>query len=607
VFKVEELAVSNTGSRKLLGFVVIWLLLLGGGAVAYKIYVDTQDKTDPSKVPEGGLEVPFILWGGDVATFHANGGLKTQKGTIFDKQGLKLNLVRGDDFDQQVKNYLDGKSPFLRGTMSMLGQASEKVGKDPKAQPVVFLQLTWSAGDHMVGRANLRSLADLEGKKIALQEGGPHVGMLDDILRTAKLTWKSIKPVWTKDVSGKNGPAERFRNDTTIDACFVITPEMTSLTGGLDQKGTGIKGTVEGAHVVVSTATMSRSIADVYACRKDFYDANKEVVHKFAAGYLKACEELVELKKKGGEPYKAILKLTQEIFGKDDIQGEEDADGLISDAAFVGLPGNISFFTEKGNLNNFEAKQSAALDLAVALDNAKDRHPFLKPDLDYAKIKEIGSLTADPHASTAKIKENVVAPSGKENTLFSFDINFDEDQKTFDAEKYGKDFQRAAEQASLYGKALIVVRGHADLTKLLGEFVRAAMRSGLVKREGVPKNYKYFLSNGSPLALTDTAKVLDLIEKENLVGGGADPKASLEVLVTLSRERAEAVRDAVIKYAEAKGIRLDKGQIKAVAVGVREPVVAKPLGEEDAAKNRRVEFRIVKVGKESVTQEDFNY
>src|SRR5262249_19922502 len=189
----------------------------------------------------------------------------------------------------------------------------------------------------------------------------------------------------------------------------------------------------------------------------------------------------------------------------------------------------------------------------------------------------------------------------------SFDINFDEDQKTFDVEKYGKDFQRAAEQASLYGKALIVVRGHADITKLLGEFVRAGMKSGLVKREGLPKNYKYFLSNGSPLALTDTAKVLDLIEKENLAGGGADPKASLEVLVTLSRERAEAVRDAVIKYAEAKGIRLDKGQIKAVAVGVREPVVAKPLGEDDAAKNRRVEFRIVKVGKESGTQEDFNY
>ena len=35
----------------------------------------------------GALQVPFIIWGGDMATFHANGGLKTKSGTIFEKQG----------------------------------------------------------------------------------------------------------------------------------------------------------------------------------------------------------------------------------------------------------------------------------------------------------------------------------------------------------------------------------------------------------------------------------------------------------------------------------------------------------------------------------------
>jgi len=89
------------------------------------------------------LEVPFILWGGDVATFVANGGLETKPGTTFEKQGLKLKLTPGDDFVAQVKNYMEGKTPFLRGTMSMLGQASEVIGADPKTKPVVFLQLTW--------------------------------------------------------------------------------------------------------------------------------------------------------------------------------------------------------------------------------------------------------------------------------------------------------------------------------------------------------------------------------------------------------------------------------------------------------------------------------
>ncbi|MEO0811906.1 MAG: hypothetical protein AAFY60_03515, partial [Myxococcota bacterium] len=31
----------------------------------------------------GTIEVPFILWGGDFAGFHANGGLTTKSGSLF--------------------------------------------------------------------------------------------------------------------------------------------------------------------------------------------------------------------------------------------------------------------------------------------------------------------------------------------------------------------------------------------------------------------------------------------------------------------------------------------------------------------------------------------
>ena len=132
---------------------------------------------------------------------------------------------------------------------------------------VVFLQMTWSAGDHVVSRAEIKTLSDLKGKKIALQEGGPHVGMLDDVLNMAKLKWSDVKVVWTKDVTGDKGPAASFRKDKDIDACFVITPDMSSLTDP--------KGGVKGARLLVSTQALKRSIADVYACRKDYYDANR--------------------------------------------------------------------------------------------------------------------------------------------------------------------------------------------------------------------------------------------------------------------------------------------------------------------------------------------
>src|SRR6185436_5558546 len=151
--------------------------------------------------PAISLQVPYITWGGDMATFHGNGGLTTKAGSLFQKQGLNLRLVAGDDFVQQVRDYRAGKSPFLRGTFHMIGLASEVIGADPRTKGVVILQMTWSAGDHMVARANVRTVSDLKGKTIVLQQGGPHVGMLDDVLKSAQLTWNDVKVVWTKDLT----------------------------------------------------------------------------------------------------------------------------------------------------------------------------------------------------------------------------------------------------------------------------------------------------------------------------------------------------------------------------------------------------------------------
>ena len=155
------------------------------------------------------LRVPFITWGGDMATFYANGGLKTAQGTLFAKQGLNLELVPGDDFAQQVRDYVSGKSPFLRGTFSMIGMASQVIGADPATRGVVVAQMTWSLGDHMVGHKDFKNLNDLKGKTICLQQGGPHVGMLDDLLDTAKLTWDDVKSGLGQGPDGNEGTAER--------------------------------------------------------------------------------------------------------------------------------------------------------------------------------------------------------------------------------------------------------------------------------------------------------------------------------------------------------------------------------------------------------------
>src|SRR5271168_1504172 len=109
-----------------LSLVTLALMMISSGT-AQEPFSTTVGKVAVGDVKKADvIEVPFITWGGDVATFIANGGKgETKPGTIYAKLGLKLNLVPGDDFVAQVKNYMEGKSPFLRGTTSMIGLASE--------------------------------------------------------------------------------------------------------------------------------------------------------------------------------------------------------------------------------------------------------------------------------------------------------------------------------------------------------------------------------------------------------------------------------------------------------------------------------------------------
>ena len=569
----------------------------------------------------GPLQLPYITWGGDVATFHANGGLQTANGSIFDKQGLKFNMKAGDDFTQQVKDYMSGKSPFLRGTFRMMGMASEIIGSDPRTKGVVILQMTWSAGDHMVAREGLKTLSDLKGKTIAIQQGGPHVGMLDDILKTAQLTWNDVNIMWAKDLTGtSNSPAEMMRKNPQISACFAITPDMLGLCGGLESTGSGAEGTIKGAHVLVSTAELSRSIADVYVCRKDFYDTNRDLVTKFVTGYLRGCEELVDMKRQyeagGSANYEKVLKMTQQIYGTDVVPVLEEAHGLISDCTFVLYPGNVTFCTENNNLPACKNFQESARNLADSQGYAREKMGLFPSGLNYKSddfLKYLAKTTLKQgerfRAEAVREEIELLSQGGEldDKTIMSFTIQFEPNQTDFSAVQYGAEFQRVLESSQRFGNAVIAIRGHADPTKTLLDLVKAGMQKGVLKRSGSSGNYAYSLQ-GRPLDLESTKDLVQLIESGSFDGAQTyNPRETMQAALNLSRLRAEQVLDAISKYAGSKGVTIDTSQIQPVGVGIREPFIAKPSNLNEAKQNMRVEFRIVRVPAEASASSDFDF
>ena len=569
------------------------------------------------------VRVPYITWGGDVATFHANGGLKTQPGSIFGTAGVKADLVAGDDFVGQVKDYLSGKSPMLRGTFRMLGQASEVIGQDPRTKPVVILQLSWSGGDHIVSRQKFRTLNDLAGQgrkaKIAVQQGGPHVGLLYDALDAAGLSVGDVEIVFVPDLTGPGGAAEKFRTDDTIDACCVITPDMLGLTGGLDAEGTGAEGTVEGARVLVSTQNMSRSIADVYAVRRDWYDANKPWVEKFVAGWLKAQGEVVKMRddfetsQRMGGDYRQLLTQAQEIFGEEVLPTLEiDAHGLLLDCRFMGLPAQVAFFEQGGNLSGFDAKLKSALDLATGWGYADSRFGFDPSGLDYRTIAKSAGVE---YAAPAKIVEaeggmQFFGDDLDEGTIASFTINFEPNQTDFSVDRYGAEFDRALQAASTFGGAAIIIRGHADPTATLINLLKAGMSKGLIKRTGQSGNYTYYLTRGGEQQKLDTnatAALVELIESGAFEGEGDSPMQTMQAARNLSQRRADEVRRSIAEYARSRDITVNLSQLQPVGAGISEPVISRPRSMEEARENMRVEFRIVKVNPEQLSESDFDF
>ena len=582
------------------------------------------DQVGPVPIGEvdasGVIIIPAITWGGESAVLTANGGLKTTPDSVYGKMGRQFEIRKQDDPIQQTKDYLSGKTPFWRGTFRMAGIAAEKMGEDPRTRGVVVGQITWSAGDHIVATDKIRTISDMKDTIGCVQSNGPHIGLVDDVFQTAGISWDDVTIKWLPDLTAsENSPSAQFSKDA-CDWATVISPDMLGLTGGLQNTGSGAEGTKKGAHVVVSTSELSRSIVDIYVVRADFKEKHPKIVDQFWAGVLKGSEIVTEWKnayeKRGSKEYMALLQTMQDVFGADVLPTlEEDAHGLISDCRFVGQPGNIAFFDDPKNANGFKAFSESSANLAVSRGFATARTLLLPPGFDYKALATTGALTMTQGKSGDRFDAEAVRKEVEsfnkgaldERTVYSFSIPFEPNQLNFPIREIEADLKKAITTANKFGNAVFALRAHSDPSKTLMELVRAGVKKGILKRSGGPGNWRYTL-NGRPLDIGSTNNVVRLIEAGAFDGvAGHNPREVMQAALNLSRRRAESVLQSTIKYAEQEGLPLDKSQFQPIGVGIREPFIPKPRNYEEALQNMRVEFRLIRVDAEVKQTSDFDF
>lgn len=195
-----------------------------------------------------------------------------------------------------------------------------------------------------------------------------------------------------------------------------------------------------------------------------------------------------------------------------------------------------------------------------------------------------------------------------DNTLISFTIQFEANQDTFSETQYREEFDRVIELASRFGNAAVAIKGHTDPSKVLFSLVKTGIKRGILKRTGTRGSYEYFM-NGRSFSLEDTSELIRLIQQKKFDDGSDfdGPYQIMRAGLKLSEQRGEAVKKAILAYASRKNVRIEAEQIIPVGVGIKEPVIAKPTNSVEAAKNRRVEFALIKISSESVAEADFDF
>ncbi len=283
------------------------------------------------------LPIPLISWAADAATIEAHGGtLANRRSDLARAMDTKVELELVDDFDQQIVDYVNGHTPFLRGSigqMLMAAEALETFGAD--LQPVVFLLLSWSNGaDGLVtNRAN--NLTGLPGNTIAIQAKGRHLDLLSEILARGQFSPDELKLVHLPEstfhaaaaMDGRcHDPINALANDQSLGAAFGLRRDFTKAN----------------LTPLFTTQEAPRILADVYAVRADFLESHGELVRGFAQAQSEEQERFASKLQSGG--FESVSRTMAGVFlNEEDLHA--DFSDWVQHVDFPGTNGNRDFFS----------------------------------------------------------------------------------------------------------------------------------------------------------------------------------------------------------------------------------------------------------------------
>ncbi len=344
------------------------------------------------------LKVSIVSFHGYAPALVANGqSLKTQPGSLYDKEGLNVEFVIQDDIPTLSTIFEAGTAQCAWRTSDFWAQEQPNLrnsGHDAKA--VMIVDNTRGADAIIARDPAIRTVEDLAGRKVALLQFTPSHGMAIDAIDNSSLSARkkqSVKYVFIGAEEGTAGVRAALESGN-VDAAVLWDPDLS-----LAVRAT--KG-----HVVYSTKTASNLIFDVMVCdQRVLNDANgAAAIQKFVTGWMKGVDAA---KANPDQAIDALVK-TEQLFtllAKD--EGRGFIKGLFDNLLWTGVSDNARILGMSGGTNHYERVYQRFDQIyreAGALANPKS--PVIAPSdsFDTRFIRSLYDASASAQAAAQKVE-----------------------------------------------------------------------------------------------------------------------------------------------------------------------------------------------------------
>ncbi len=458
--------------------------------------------------------VKFALnvWAGWAPIILQNGGGAAGKvWTTPGGEAFKVELVLIDNPVSMRDAYASGNVHIGWATLDMVPLFMDEFKKDPRLMPRIYQQVDFSnGGDGIVIRRSAAkdpknpTIADLKKKKVVLAQNSPSEYFLLNALVNGGVQPAEVEFIYTEDAFQA---AAAFNSDKSLAACVSWAPDIYNLSK------------IDGNHMLVSTATANKLIADVWFARADFARDNAGICEGLVRGIF---EGMAKMKTDDGR--KQAAAQMSKLFSIP----EGDTLGMLGDAHSTNYAENRDFFMNQNNPANFERTWNTAYLLYRKMGSRIVQQVPFDQVMDFSIIQKLGD--EEPYKSSRNEYQVNFAPKTvqaikaegseiltKVVTLHFYPNSWDL-RKTITVREDGKDVTKAYEAgvdtvleevgklAGQYGAANIVVEGHTDSSmrgQISAQLVKdlASNRAAAVKTELVKKfpnfNANQFSTDGA--------------------------------------------------------------------------------------------------------------